>query len=364
MTTSKVEFETDEDYSGAFIDDETLEDENLPAFEVQGVWGERLDKVLAQALTDISRARLQKLIEDGAVEVNGEVVTKLRAKVSEGDFIRLLQAPKLDEALFFEPQESVDFEVVYEDEDVIVINKPVGLVVHPGAGNPDGTLLNGLLWRYPELKEVPRAGIVHRLDRDTSGLMVVARTLAAQTRLVRDLQARESVKREYWAIVIGKTEADFTVEVPIGRDPRSRIKFKGFPGSVGVKAKFARTHVKTMGWVVVDETWLSWVVCRLDTGRTHQIRVHLTGKDHPLVGDQLYRGRAPGLAVKIENDLDFHRQALHASRLIFNHPRTGETMEFFVPPPADMIDLMTRVDMQGWDRPADLFDLDDEYIAH
>lgn len=330
-------------------------DDTLPFFEVEGFWGERLDKVLAHLMPEVSRARLAKLIEKGCVEVNGVVCEKVRQKVTEGDEIQLLEEPRMDEALIYTADPDVEFEVVYEDDSIIVVNKPSELVVHPGAGNPDGTLLNGLLARYPELRDVPRAGIVHRLDRDTTGLMVVARTLAAQTNLVRQLQER-TVKREYWALTLGTSEADFDVEVPIGRDPRSRIKFKGFPGSIGVKAKYAKTRVKTVGWSDYEGVPVSWVACRLDTGRTHQIRVHLTGEDLPLIGDQLYRGRAPGIAVKLENELDFHRQALHASRLGLMHPATGEHMEWFVPPQEDMIDLMDRLDFYPWDRPVTVFE--------
>lgn len=335
---------------------EQVDDDTLPSFEVEGVWGERLDKVLATLMPDVSRARLQKLIEEGNVEVNGSVVTKVRQKVTEGDEIQLLEEPHIDELLAFTP-EDVPLDVVYEDEAIIVINKAPGLVVHPGAGNPSGTVLNGLLYLYPELNEVPRAGIVHRLDRDTSGLMVVARTLAAQTKLVRQLQER-TVKREYWALTLGSAASDFTVDVPIGRDPRSRTRFKGFPGSVGVKAKEARTRVRTVGWSECEGLPVSWVACRLETGRTHQIRVHLTGEDLPLIGDQVYRGRAPGFTVKIENALDFHRQALHASRLGLLHPESGEYMEWFVPPPDDMIDVMDALDFGPWDRPVNVFEKD------
>lgn len=362
MTQEKVNLDS-EDYSGEDFEDDDMEafenasaeEKTLPKFVVEGFWGERLDKVLASLMPDVSRARLQKMIESGAVKVNGVVVEKIRAKTTEGDEIELLEAPRMEEALAFEPQEDVEFEVVYEDDAIIVVNKPAGLVVHPGAGNPDGTLMNGLLWRYPELKEVPRAGIVHRLDRDTTGLMVVARTLAAQTNLVRQLQER-SVKREYWAITMGSAAPDFVVDVPIGRDPRSRIRFKGFPGSTGVRAKPAHTRVRTVDWSSADGIPISWVACRLDTGRTHQIRVHLTGEDLPLIGDQLYRGRAPGIAVKMENLLDFHRQALHASRLGLVHPVTGEEMQWFREPPEDMIQLMDDLGFGPWDRPVTVFE--------
>ncbi len=195
---------SDLDYTDGFFEDDAEDEENLaadslPVFTVEGFWGERFDKVLAQLMPEISRARLQKLIESGAVLLNGKPCLKVREKVTEGDEVRFLEAPRIDQELDFAPEEGIDFKVVYEDDAIIVVDKPAGLVVHPGAGNRCGTLLNGLLWRFPEAKEVPRAGIVHRLDRDTTGLMVVARTLAAQTNLVRQLQKR-SVKREYWAI--------------------------------------------------------------------------------------------------------------------------------------------------------------------
>lgn len=227
--TNTVEKES-HDYSDPMPTVASEEEENLlPVFTVEGFWGERLDKVLASLMPEVSRARLQKLIEDGSVEVNGTVVTKVRQKVTDGDEIALLEEPRIDEALAFAPQEGIDFDVVYEDEAVIVVAKPAGLVVHPGAGNPDRTLLNGLLWRYPELANVPRAGIVHRLDRDTSGLMVVARTLAAQTNLVRQLQER-TVKREYWAITLGYAARDFTVEVLSDAIPEAARASRAFPG--------------------------------------------------------------------------------------------------------------------------------------
>lgn len=329
--------------------------DTLPSFTVDGFWGERLDKVLAALMPEVSRARLQKLIEDGSVMVNGETATKIRQKVTEGDEIELLEEPRMDEALQYQAQDDVEFDVVYEDDTIIVVNKPSGLVVHPGAGNPSGTLLNGLLARYPELREVPRAGIVHRLDRDTTGLMVVARTLQAQTNLVRQLQER-TVKREYWAFTLGSAAVDFVVDVPIGRDPRSRIRFKGFPGSIGVKAKEARTRARAVGWSEIDGLPISWVACRLDTGRTHQIRVHLTGEALPLIGDQVYRGRAPGVMTKLENLLDFHRQALHASRLGLLHPKTGEFMQWFVKPQEDMIQLMDECGFGPYTQPVDVFE--------
>lgn len=329
--------------------------DTLPSFTVEGFWGERLDKVLSALMPEVSRASLQKLIEEGSVLVNGEVAQKTRQKVTEGDEIELLEEPRMADEFELVAEDDVEFEVVYEDDDIIVVNKPSGLVVHPGAGNPSGTLMNGLLARFPDLFDVPRAGIVHRLDRDTTGLMVVARTLAAQKNLVAQLQER-TVKREYWALTVGTAAVEFIVDVPLARDPHSRIRFKGFPGSLGVKARPARTRARTVGWSEIDGVPVSWVACRLDTGRTHQIRVHLTGEDLPLIGDQLYRGRAPGVMVKVENLLDFHRQALHASRLGLVHPSTGEEMEWFVPPQEDMIELMNALDFGPVDQPVDVFE--------
>lgn len=343
------------DYNELPVQEHGADNDNLPSFTVEGFMGERLDKVLASLLPDISRGRLQKFIEDGNVLVNDEVITKIRQKIGEGDEIELLAMPQTEEQMAFTPEADVEFDVVYEDDTIIVVNKPAGLVVHPGAGNWSGTLLNGLLYRYPELADIPRAGIVHRLDRDTTGLMVVARTLAAQINLVEQLQAR-TVKREYWALTIGVSEVDFEVETPIGRDPRSRTRFKGFPGSTGVRAKEAHTRARTVGWSDCQGISVSWVACRLETGRTHQIRVHLTEQDLPLIGDQTYRGRAPGVCVKIENMLDFHRQALHASRLGLLHPKTGEYMEWFVEPAEDMIEIMRELDFRPWNKPVDVFE--------
>ena len=327
------------------------DDDTLPSFAVEGFWGERLDKVLATLMPDVSRARLQKLIEEGSVEVNGEVVQKVRQKVTEGDEISLLEEPHLDEALAFTPEEDVEFDVVYEDDAIVVVNKPAGLVVHPGAGNPCGTLLNGLLWRYPELREVPRAGIVHRLDRDTTGLMVVARTLAAQTNLVRQLQER-TVKREYWAFTLGSAAPDFVVETPIGRDPRSRTRFKCFPGSTGVRAKPARTRARCVGWSSIEGLPVSWVACRLDTGRTHQIRVHMSWQGHPLFNDERYGGDRILKGTTFSKYKQFiencfavmPRHALHAQSLGFVHPMTHEAVYFESELPDDFRALLEKWD--------------------
>jgi 23S rRNA pseudouridine1911/1915/1917 synthase len=218
-----------------------------------------------------------------------------------------------------------------------VLDKPAGLVVHPAAGNWSGTLLNGLLAYDSGLRHLPRAGIVHRLDAGTSGLMVVARTAAAQLDLVRQLQAR-SVTREYWAIVHGAAAKEATVDGAIARDPRQPLRFKV---SSAAHAKPARTRYRLVDTTEIGGQTLSWIVCRLDTGRTHQIRVHLESIRLPLVGDPVYRrGRPPAPSAAANPWAQFGRQALHACRLEIVHPNTGEPMQWFRGPPADMQELM------------------------
>ena len=295
------------------------DDDTLPSFTVEGFWGERLDKVLATLMPDVSRARLQKLIEEGSVEVNGEVVQKVRQKVTEGDEISLLEEPHLDEALAFTPEEDVEFDVVYEDDAIVVVNKPAGLVVHPGAGNPCGTLLNGLLWRYPELREVPRAGIVHRLDRDTTGLLIVAKNDFAHRRLAAQL-SDHTLRRTYECIVRGGFREDSgTVNAPIGRDPRDRKR-------MAVTEKNSREAV-THWEVITRYGQYTHLRCRLETGRTHQIRVHMAWIRHPIAGDPVYGIGKP--------ELGLHSQCLHAKELTFLHPRTGEEMTLSCPLPEE-----------------------------
>jgi 23S rRNA pseudouridine1911/1915/1917 synthase len=237
--------------------------------------------------------------------------------------------------------------IVHEDDAIIVIDKPAGLVVHPAAGHWSGTLLNGLLAHAPELAGVPRAGIVHRLDADTSGLMVVARTLAAQTDLVRQLQER-TVYREYWAIVLGEPRRSGTIDAAIGRDPRNPLRFRV---SHAASARPARTHYTRIASTLHEGVALSWLACRLETGRTHQIRVHLEHLGHPLVGDPVYRRRlpspTPGSAWR-----SFPRQALHACRLGLRHPVSDEPMQWFRAPPPDMAELMRALGFGPIDQPA------------
>jgi 23S rRNA pseudouridine1911/1915/1917 synthase len=310
--------------------------------------GQRLDKSLAAMLPEISRSRLQSWVLQGAVRVNGLQV-KTRHELVLGDVIELEEQPA-PEAAAFNP-EPMSLAIVHEDDALLVIDKPAGLVVHPAAGHWSGTLLNGLLAHEPALMALPRAGIVHRLDADTSGLMVVAKTLAAQTELVRQLQAR-SVLREYWALVRGETADSGTIDKPIGRDPRHPLRFRV---SQAASAKPARTHYKRLQTVVAGDTVISWLACRLETGRTHQIRVHLESIGHPLIGDPVYRR---GLPPRADDPLDwrgFRRQALHACRLSLTHPVDGLSRTWFRPPPPDMAKLMRALQFKALRRPSAAF---------
>ncbi len=299
-----------------------------------GQRADRLDKVLAALLPEHSRSRLQGWIESGHVQVNG-APAKVRSTVGPGDRIEVWAQPA-PESLAFSP-EPVDFAVVADSPDWIVVDKPAGLVTHPGAGNWHGTLLNGLLYRYPELARVARAGIVHRLDKDTSGLMVVARHDAAQTHLVRQLQAR-TVGREYLALVHGWLTASGTVDRPIGRDARVPVRMSV---ERPIAPKPAITHYRTdrLGAVAGDgphaaASPVTQVICRLETGRTHQIRVHLSSLGHPLLADALYGGRAMAGAA---------RQMLHARALRFDDPGGGEPLSFQSSPPDDMLAVQEAI---------------------
>ncbi|WP_339387139.1 23S rRNA pseudouridine(1911/1915/1917) synthase RluD [Vibrio caribbeanicus] len=301
--------------------------------------GQRLDQAIAELFSDFSRSRLKDWLLDGKVQVDGEVVTKPRTKVMGGEVI-VLHAELEDEERW--EAQDIPLDIVYEDDDIIVINKPRGFVVHPGAGTPDGTVLNALLHHFPDIAEVPRAGIVHRLDKDTTGLMVVAKTVPAQTRLVRALQKR-NITREYEAIAIGRMTAGGRVEQPIGRHSTKRTLM-----AVAPLGKPAVTHYR----VAEHFREHTRIRLRLETGRTHQIRVHMAYLQHPLLGDTAYGGRAriprgatPELAEKIRQ---FDRQALHAVMLKFEHPITGEELEFHAPVPDDMVAMSDalRTDIQ------------------
>jgi len=316
--------------------------------------GLRLDRALAELLPAISRSRLQHWIAAGAVRrvARPSPAPRARDAVAAGEQFDLTPIAAADAAAYL-PQ-PMALAIVHEDDALLVLDKPAGLVVHPAAGHWQGTLLNGLLAHDPALVQVPRAGIVHRLDAGTSGLMAVARTLAAQAELVRQLRQR-SVLREYWAVVFGAAPATGTIEAAIGRDPRNPLRFavRRSPG-----ARPARTHYRRIATVDSDGRAFSWLACRLDTGRTHQIRVHLEHLGHPLVGDPLYRRGRPSPAGDAPSPswAGFARQALHACRLGLLHPASGVPMQWFRAPPADLRSLMKALGFGRSDRPRAAFD--------
>jgi len=290
--------------------------------------GQRLDQALARMFPEHSRSRLQAWLRDGHIRLDSRAA-KPKQRIRGGEEVRLMQQPGPQDLAH--QAESIELPVVYEDRSVIVVDKPAGLVVHPGSGNWKGTMLNALLHHAPELARLPRAGIVHRLDKDTSGLLVVARTLEVQTDLVRQLQAR-TVKRDYLALVHGAVKGEGSVEAPIGRDARARTRM-----AVTRRGKPALTHYR----VRTRFGDLTLLECSLSTGRTHQIRVHMHSIGHPLVGDPVYRltrGRRGDSVCEA-----FPRQALHAWRLAFVHPASGKTMQFESQLPADMRDLLSAL---------------------
>ncbi|NMP17259.1 MULTISPECIES: 23S rRNA pseudouridine(1911/1915/1917) synthase RluD [unclassified Thalassotalea] len=292
--------------------------------------GKRLDQTLAVLFPEYSRSRLKEWVLAGNVKVNGDVITKAREKMLGGESIHL--SAQIEAEVHYEAQ-NIELNIVYEDDDILVINKPAGLVVHPGAGNPDGTVLNALLHHCSKLELLPRAGIVHRLDKDTTGLMVVAKTIAAQTALVDALQARE-ITREYEAIANGVMTAGGLVDEPIGRHPTKRTHM-----AVTMSGRPSVTHYRVME-KYRNHTRLR---LRLETGRTHQIRVHMSHIAHPLVGDPVYGGRPRPPKGASQDLLDllrgFKRQALHATMLSLYHPINGELMTWHAPVPDDMISV-------------------------
>ena len=293
----------------------------------------RLDQVAAKLFPDYSRSRLQQWIKDGQLLVNGKSV-RGRDKVVGGETLTL--TAELEAEGEREP-EDIPLDIVYEDDDILVLNKPTNLVVHPAAGNRTGTLLNGLLFHCPDLINIPRAGIVHRLDKDTTGLMVVAKTLQVQTHLVAQLQDR-SMGREYEAVVQGHMVAGGTVDEPIGRHGTQRTKM-----AVSPMGKEAVTHYRVLHKFPSH----TYIRCKLETGRTHQIRVHMSHISHPLVGDATYAARTrlkKGVSPELREMLaKFPRQALHAKALTLIHPRTEEIMEWEIELPDDFVELLNTL---------------------
>ena len=292
--------------------------------------GQRLDQVLARMFPDYSRARLQQWIKAGQVLVDGKQL-RPKDKVMGGEHVEVQAVTETEVVWQAQP---IPLDIVYEDDEILVINKPAGLVVHPATGNPDGTLVNALLNHAPELSEVPRAGIIHRLDKDTTGLLVVARNLRSQKHLVEMLQARE-MKRQYQAVVCGAIISGGTVDEPIGRHPVDRKRM-----AVVHNGKEAVTHYR----VIQRYRAHTHIRVDLETGRTHQIRVHMAHIRHPLIGDQVYGQRLripPNSSEEMINMLrGFKRQALHAARLGLQHPATGEEMEWEAALPDDMVKLL------------------------
>ncbi len=301
----------------------SIEPERRQAMVPASLHAARLDKAVVAMAGEFSRNHLQALIEDGHVGVDGVVARSASRKVLAGQLIEVVLMPTAQSQAF--RPEALPISIVHEDEHLLVVDKAPGMVVHPAAGNWAGTLLNALLAHHRGASTLPRAGIVHRLDKDTSGLMVVGKTLVSVTALTRAIAARE-VHRQYQAIVHGElTPAEFSIDAPLGRDPQTRVRM-----TILASGKPARTDVK----VLASAGGFSAVLCTLHTGRTHQIRVHLASRGHPLVADAVYGGK-PALAMT--------RQALHAARLGFVHPFSGRAVAFEAKLPADLASAWNNV---------------------
>lgn len=302
------------------------DDLQLSAVVPEAMAGLRLDVVCAKLFDAYSRARLQTWIEAGRLQLNGEPLLRTRHPVETGD--QLLLDTEAEEDTRIEAQD-IALSVVYADRDLAIIDKPAGLTVHPGAGQRASTLQNALLFHFPRSAAVPRAGIIHRLDKDTSGLLVVALNLKAHAHLVAELGRRE-IRREYDALVQGQLIAGATIDAPIDRHPRERLKMAVVAGG-----REAVTHYR------VQERYVqhSWLRVKLETGRTHQIRVHLAHVRHSIIGDAVYGGsvRCAGMPLELRDALKtFPRQALHARELELTHPRSGKRQSWLSEPPADM----------------------------
>lgn len=309
----------------------TDHDVNLTTIVPETLAGQRLDRVLAVLFSQFSRARLQTWIRNQQVLVDGQP-KRPRDSVTGGETITIIATLENKTEWLGQP---LALNIIYEDTELLVINKPVGLVVHPAAGNPDSTLVNALLYHCPDLAKLPRAGIIHRLDKHTSGLLVIGKNLTAYTELARQLKAR-SIEREYSGIINGTIVAGGTIDAPIGRHPIQRKHM-----AVVASGKAARTHYR----IIERFRNHTWLRINLETGRTHQIRVHLTHIHHPLVGDQTYGGGRIFLPKAASPELiaalrQFKHQALHAQRLALCHPLTQEHIEWQAPLPDDFLHLI------------------------
>jgi 23S rRNA pseudouridine1911/1915/1917 synthase len=327
LTESMMLSEHDEQEEG---DEGELQAEAISLILPSSICGDRLDKALSKLVPQYSRSRIQQWIESGHVTVDGKP-SKIKTTMLGDESIIIHPQAAPDEGAY--GPEDIPLNIIFEDDSILIINKPAGLVVHPGAGNWSGTLLNGLLFARPHLSQIPRAGIVHRLDKDTSGLMVVAKTLMAQTDLVRQLQDR-SVKREYSALVWGTPNQIGTVDAPMARHNKDRVKMAV---SFSILAKPAITHYHRVATGMLEKFPVSLVTCRLETGRTHQIRVHMQSLGFPLVGDVVYGKQH---LVRF-----FPRQALQARKLGLIHPTSGELVEFEIPLEEDFAQLIQQAGM-------------------
>ena len=298
--------------------------------------GQRVDVVLATLFPEFSRSQLTRWLKEGAITLDQRIY-KPKEKVNGGEHIKLevICTSRNDTIV----AENIPLSIVFEDEHLLIVNKPAGLIVHPGAGNPSHTLVNALLHHAPTLQHLPRAGIVHRLDKETTGLLIVAKTLSTHTSLVRQMQNRE-IHRHYLALVHGHIIAGGTIDTFYGRHPRNRLK-----KAVCVQGRQAITHFS----VQKKYQYFTLLNVTLMTGRTHQIRVHMAHINHPVVGDPLYGGQAripAGLSEELRQTVkQFKRQALHACTLSFTHPHSQETLTFTVPLPDDFQSLMTALDL-------------------
>jgi len=306
----------------------------LKATIPENMAGKRLDQVLAEIFKDHSRTRLQTWIRNGHVRVNNKILRQ-RDPVVGGELVEIKASFEIQD---FSSPEDIPLHVLHEDSELIILNKPAGLVVHPGAGNPEHTLLNALLHFDPQLEYVPRAGIVQRLDKDTSGLMVVARTPQTHTYLVEQLQAR-CIKREYKTIVSGVMTAGGSIDQPIGRHPRHRKKM-----TITDKGKTAITHYR----IIKKFSGHTYLQIQLETGRTHQIRVHLSYLKYPILGDPVYGGRVKipkNTSMQLISTIQsFPRQALHACKIELKHPVSGDMICLESPLPEDMQSLFEALE--------------------